>query len=578
MKKLIKTALLLAIVLTGLFALPAQAEETVLSGSGWTYDPATATLTITSNIYDYRLASSKSDWFIGTPCECNGIDTEVVYLVVEEGVTKLGDMAFYGFSNLQSVRLPSTLTEIGSYTFYGARKLGLISIPASVKTIGHAAFAGCPGIGSIYFYGQAPTIDRWDAFYDFNNPNYYVFYGCTANVYYKPYASWTNTMLSLYSTNATLTWIPEYEAKGTWGDNLTWILQDDGTLSITGSGAIPDFESSSDAPWYPYRNQAFALEMGYGITRVGSNAFGNMTSLRSLTTPTSLTGIGDNAFYRCLAMKQATLANNVTTIEAGAFEKCTHLTKLTLPDSVTTLGERAFAETTALGSLTLGSGVKSLPAGLLKSTGLSALVIPEGVETIGSKAFADSALTEVTIPLTVTGIAEDAFDGITGNVTIACHADSCAAQYAAAAGMATAITPHTEEAIPALPSTHVTHGLTEGVQCPVCGAVLVPQESLPLAELTVTTLPASLTHIHSDAFNGSAFECIVLPEGCKQIYGNAFANCTALRCIQIPASVTGISTTAFTGHADDLVIVTTEDSAAHKFAVSNDILFALIDP
>lgn len=230
MKKALKYILLLSVLLMCLWAASAHAAD--LSGTNWSYTGTV--LTITGNMSDYRLASSKSDWFIGTPFERNGIDNEVTEIVVEEGVTKLGNMIFYGFNNLQKVTLPSTLTTIGSYTFYYAPNLKEITIPASVTSIGHAAFMNCRGLTKITFKGDAPSYDQWDAYYDFKNPNTVIFTGCTADVYHKPYAGWTDHTISVYSKDATMTWHTEAPLmSGNCGDNMVWKLLDDGTLGVS---------------------------------------------------------------------------------------------------------------------------------------------------------------------------------------------------------------------------------------------------------------------------------------------------------------------------------------------------------
>ena len=87
MKKPLIACLAILTLLLTLAVCPAQAAD--MSGSGWSYTGTV--LTITGNIPDYGLASSKSDWFIGTPFERNGIDKTVTEMIVEEGVTSIGE-------------------------------------------------------------------------------------------------------------------------------------------------------------------------------------------------------------------------------------------------------------------------------------------------------------------------------------------------------------------------------------------------------------------------------------------------------------------------------------------------------
>ena len=162
MKKWLKSSFILLLVLLAVPFVWAQAAD--LSGNGWSYTGTV--LTITANISDYNLASSRSDWFIGTPFEKAGIDKEVTEIVIREGVTSIGDLAFYGMGNLTKVTFPSTLTNIGSDTFMNCRKLTEITIPASVTHMGNGAFRGCSGLKKITFKGLPPILGTWSGYYD----------------------------------------------------------------------------------------------------------------------------------------------------------------------------------------------------------------------------------------------------------------------------------------------------------------------------------------------------------------------------------------------------------------------------
>ena len=87
-----------------------------------------------------------------------------------------------------------------------------------------------------------------------------------------------------------------------------------------------------------------------------------------------------------------------------------------------------------------------------------------------------------------------------------------------------------------------------------------------MLELPVTVLPSSLRALEEEAFANVPVQIVELPEGCQSIGSRAFADCAQLRGVRIPASVTSISDDAFAGCASDLVILTTQDSAAQAFA------------
>ena len=125
---------------------------------------------------------------------------------------------------------------------------------------------------------------------------------------------------------------------------------------------------------------------------------------------------------------------------------------------------------------------------------------------------------------------------------------------------------HTEVTDDAVPATHATTGLTEGCHCAICGKVLVAQQTIPVVEVPMMTLPVELEIIEEEAFAEDTFVCVVLPNGCTRIGAAAFKDCTQLRFVEIPASVTTIAATAFEGCSDDLIIVTVSGSEAERFA------------
>ena len=257
------TLILTVLALLALLMLPAQAEstDTVLSGSNWHYE--NGVLTITGNLPDYNLASSRSDWFIGTPFEVNGIDHTTTEIIIEEGVTSIGDLAFYGFSKLTKVTFPSTLTSIGSDTFMSCTALTEITIPASVTSMGNDAFSNSR-LTKIVFEGKPPKLGTWSGYYD-GTVSPKAFSGSTATVYYPPYNAWSSGVISNYSASAYLTWQPTYNAKGTAGPDATWTLLMNGDLVISGTGDLNGYTRST-APWYNYWSSIEGFDVGSGIT------------------------------------------------------------------------------------------------------------------------------------------------------------------------------------------------------------------------------------------------------------------------------------------------------------------------
>ena len=157
-------------------------------------------------------------------------------------------------------------------------------------------------------------------------------------------------------------------ASGTCGENLSWVLDEDGTLMISGEGEMPNYSysTSSVAPWHSERTKITSAVVGPGVTNVG-----------------------DYAFYACLKLAEVELAEEITDIGQGAFLKCTELKAVEIPEGVTSIESSAFGG----------------------CSGLTSVSIPEGVTSIGGSAFSGcSGLTSVGIPASVTSIESYAFD------------------------------------------------------------------------------------------------------------------------------------------------------------------------
>ena len=165
---------------------------------------------------------------------------------------------------------------------------------------------------------------------------------------------------------------------GTTG-NLSWTLTDNGTLTIKGNGAMPDYEfqhSGVESPWYSYQNKIKTVVIEHGVTNIGNDVFFFCTNLKSITISNSVTNIGDYAFSGCHSLTNVTIPNSVTSIGKDAFSYCSNLTSIIIPNSVTNIGEGVF----------------------YNCSGLKSITFPNNVTSIGSVAFYDcTALTKITV-------------------------------------------------------------------------------------------------------------------------------------------------------------------------------------
>ena len=197
--------------------------------------------------------------------------------------------------------------------------------------------------------------------------------------------------------------------QGECGEHVTWTLDEEGTLTISGTGDMYDYGS---APWKENRASINAVVIEDGVTSIGDRAFYSCESLTSVTIPDSVTAIGDSAFYYCKSLTSVTLPNSVTSIGEDAFYYCESLTSVTIPDGVTTIGVTAFAYCYNLASVTIPDSVTAIgDSAFFRCYNLTTVTIPDSVTTIRYGTFMQCALTSVTIPNSVTSIGGCAFYG-----------------------------------------------------------------------------------------------------------------------------------------------------------------------
>ena len=143
-------------------------------------------------------------------------------------------------------------------------------------------------------------------------------------------------------------------------DNLTWKLYENGTLNISGTGAMKDYDSDSN-PSPAYNNlNVKKVVIEDGVTSIGERAFSNCSSLTNITIPNSVTSIGKYAFSYCSILTSITIPDSVTSIGKYAFHYCSNLTSITIPNSVTSIGNDAFSYCKSLTSITIPDNVTSI--------------------------------------------------------------------------------------------------------------------------------------------------------------------------------------------------------------------------
>lgn len=453
----------------------------------WVYDPGNKTLTISGigEMYDWNV--DFAPWYDHRE--------EIETVVVEAGVTTIGEWAFYECSRFAGITLPDSLTYISSSAFNGCSGLESIDLPGSVTGIGRNAFSSCSNLRGITFNGNAPYIAD-DAFYNVN-----------ANAYYPGgNATWTDAVKRNYGGN--INWVPFNEdgavaiGAGKCGESLTWVLTEDGVLTISGTGETYDW-TYTNAPWYSYSEVIETVVVEEGVTSIGQNAFWRCTNLTGVDLPSSVTTLDSEVFYDCKSLTSISIPNTVTSIGNSIFAGCDNLTNVDLPDHITAIGSGTFYKCKNLKNVDIPTGVTSIGVNAFYNcSSLSSIELPAGVTALGNSAFYGcSGLASINLPAGIPSIGEYTFYNCSSLTNIA------------------------------LPAGVTSIGDAAFSSC---------------TKLTTIGQPVSLTSIGKSAFNNCrSLTSIFLPEGLTFIGEEAFSGCSRLSTITFAGNAPSISGNAF---------------------------------
>lgn len=351
---------------------------------------------------------------------------------------------------------------------------------------------------------------------------------------------------------------------GTCGENLTWTLDGEGTLTISGTGEMEDYEWSGGHPWRDSRSEIKAVVIGSGVTTIGSHAFdtcGNLTrvtftgssqltvigndafsdcsSLAGITLPAGVTSIGNNAFEGCGNLTSVIIPEGVTSISNWMFANCHSLASITFPESLTTIGEYAFYYCDSLTSITIPKSVTLIDnSAFFVCINLSRVTLAEGLTTIGEDAFSEcSSLTSITIPTTVSSIGRHGFSGCSSltDVYLTDMDAWCRIDFG------------NERANPMYFAQNIWLNDSKIISVTVPeGVTELNYTFYGFKDLIRVTLPTSLTSIGSSTFESCTSLILVkVPEGVTNIGKRAFYECTSLANVTLPESLTKIDDEAF---------------------------------
>ena len=434
----------------------------------WELTDSVLTISGTGAMKDWANSSSNTaPWF--------GKRTKITSVVINEGVTSIGEYAFHSHAKIRSAEISNTVTSIGTYAFGDCTALTSINIPASVTNITVFAFindksltditvdADNPNYSSVdgvlfnkeqtklilhpagstrtqYTVPDGVTVIETHAFRKCANltsitlPDNLTkfgsstFAGCTGLTSITLPNSLTNLGSSTFEDCTGLTSIEIPEGITAIGDYVF-----DGCTALT-SVTIPGSVTSIGKYVFNDCKKLASIEIPEDVNSIGNYAFANCSTLVAVVIPEKVTSIGNSTFYRCAALTSVTMGDSVTSIGQDVFSGCQKLTSIQIPETVTSIGKYAFASCTALKSIVLPKGIKNIQESTF--SGCKALIsidIPNSATYIYKAAFSlCTGLTSVTIGTGVTGLAESAFSNCTGLTSITCKAltpPSCGSLY-----------------------------------------------------------------------------------------------------------------------------------------------------
>ena len=308
--------------------------------------------------------------------------TQIRKITISEGVTSIGEYAFEECTNVTSISIPGSVTELNEYCFSACVSMKNITIPQSVTRIADGVFDACEKLTDIYYGGTDASwkhITSWNA-------------GLGGNV-------------TIHSTGV---------FTGKCGDNLTWTIDNNEVLTISGTGRIPDYNDPSSggnntAPWYGYAYQIKKVVLGSGVQNIGNNAFAGCYGMTDITIPDGVTSIGDSAFDWCSALTEISIPGTVSSIGSWAFSRCA-LREVEIPQGITSIQSDTFWACTQLTKITIPASVTSIGYEAFSGCALREVEIPQGITSIQSRTFQNCTyLTKITIPDSVTSVDAYAF-------------------------------------------------------------------------------------------------------------------------------------------------------------------------
>ena len=345
---------------------------------------------------------------------------------------------------------------------------------------------------------------------------------------------------------------------GTCGTSAQWVLYNDGTLVIFGTGKIDNYNYSQ------YKESITRVVVQEGITSIQYSTFSHCTNLKTVILPNGITSIEEWTFENCSSLTTILLPDGITYIGYYAFWKCSSLEAIDLPDELISIDFGAFYGCSSLKEIVIPDGVKEI-SGLIeysaegaftKCSSLTSVTLPEGLTTLGDGTFQDcTSLTSIDLPDTLTSLGLSCFRGCTSlkEITLPPNLTEIPGEYMDGERRG-AFTNCTSLTTINFPSGLTTIGDSAFYGCSSLSNVTIPDSVTEIGHsvfrfcnsLKEVKLPNGLKEINCSVFSDcTSLEEIVIPDSVQKIYGGsgdgiwgAFYGCTNLKSIKLPSELT----------------------------------------
>ena len=261
---------------------------------------------------------------------------------------------------IKRIRAPKEVKNVGDYAFYDCVNL---EYAFCATIIGEHAYENCKNITNYYLYEEPIEIKDY-AFYGCDKLNRVTIHNSSCVIAVSEFVFPENSTIFGYAGSTAQAYAEKYGrefvditsdeqtvvAEGMCGENLTWALDDNGSLVFSGEGDMDNWASAEDTPWAEYTSMIRTVSMSEEVTSIGDYAFYGCENLVS----GALTSvIGAHAYEGCKRMNGYSYYGDVSPINEirdCAFKGCYSLWAIPIanPDCIIADSEDVFDNNTAI--------------------------------------------------------------------------------------------------------------------------------------------------------------------------------------------------------------------------------------